>query len=121
LVFMVETLRNLKMYLPFLNLIFKDFSLFKPTVFASVPRIYNKLYEGITTKTNALTGTAKKVSDMAVKAKLYWLKNGTYYTHKLWDKLVFNKVKQLFGGYVYLLIIGKMHGNCCCSNIRRSN
>ena len=81
------------MYLIFLNLIFKDFLLLKPTIIASVPRIYNKLYEGITTKMNALTGKAKKVSDMAVKAKVYWLKNGTYYTHKLWDKLVFNKVK----------------------------
>ena len=81
------------MYLIFLNLIFKDFLLLKPTIIASVPRIYNKLYEGITTKMNALTGKAKKVSDMAVKSKVYWLKNGTYYTHKLWDKLVFNKVK----------------------------
>ena len=71
----------------------KDFLLFKPTIFASVPRIYNKLYEGITTKTNALTGVSKKISDMAVNSKLYWLKNGAYYAHKLYDKLVFNKVK----------------------------
>ena len=81
------------MYLIFLNLIFKDFLLLKPTIIASVPRIYNKLYEGITTKMNALTGKEKTVGTLAVKSKLKYLKKGAYYTHKLWDKLVFNKVK----------------------------
>ena len=44
------------MYLIILNLIFKDFLLLKPTIIASVPIIYNKLYEEITTNINALTG-----------------------------------------------------------------
>ena len=81
------------MYLIFLNLIFKDFLLLKPTIIACKSFFSAAMDEGINTKMNALTGKAKKVSDMAVKAKVYWLKNGTYYTHKLWDKLVFNKVK----------------------------
>jgi long-chain acyl-CoA synthetase len=62
------------MYLIFLNLIFKDFLLLKPTIIASVPRIYNKLYEGITTKMNALTGKEKTVGNLAVKNKLKYLK-----------------------------------------------
>jgi len=62
------------MYSIFLNLIFKDFLLLKPTIIASVPRIYNKLYEGITTKMNALTGKEKTVGTLAVKSKLKYLK-----------------------------------------------
>jgi long-chain acyl-CoA synthetase len=70
-----------------------DMAKWKPTVFASVPRLYSKFYDVITAGMSKLTGIKKKISDYALYSKKYYLKNGTHYSHKVWDALVFNKIK----------------------------
>ena len=42
----------------------------------------------------------------AVSAKLYYHKNGDGLHHKLYDGLVFGKVKQILGGRVRMMITG---------------
>jgi long-chain acyl-CoA synthetase len=41
-----------------------------------------------------------------VNAKLYYLKNGQGVHHKVYDKLVFNKMKAMLGGQVRMMITG---------------
>jgi len=62
----------------------------------------------------------------AVASKLYYLKNGCYYTHSIWDGLVFNKFKALLGGNVRMMVTGSAPINpdvltflkvCFCSPI----
>lgn len=45
----------------------------------------------------------KKIADYAVNSKLYYLKKKAEYTHKAWDKLIFNNVKKNFGGKVIII------------------
>lgn len=42
----------------------------------------------------------------AVSGKLRHLNNGCYYTHSLWDSLVFNKIRDLLGGRVKGMVTG---------------
>ena len=77
-----------------------DMAKWKPTIFASVPRLYSKFYDVITQNMSKLTGTKKRLGDYAVSSKKYYLKNGAHYSHSVWDRLVFNKIKQAFGGHV---------------------
>lgn len=77
-----------------------DISEVKPTFFASVPRLYNKFYDGIKGNMDKLTGMKKFMADSAVSTKLANLEKDAAYTHTLWDRLVFGKTKELFGGRV---------------------
>lgn len=81
-----------------------DLMLCKPTIFVSVPRLYHRLYSAIKDKLDQLTGMKKAIADQALAGKLYYLRNGGYVTHRLWDKLVFNKTKEAFGGRVRIMI-----------------
>lgn len=46
------------------------------------------------------------LADQAMASKMYYLKNGGYVNHRLWDRIVFNKTKEAFGGRVRLMITG---------------
>jgi long-chain acyl-CoA synthetase len=76
----------------------EDLALVRPTLFCSVPRIFLRLYLIIKENLEKLTGAKKMIYEKGYAAKLHYLKNDGTYTHKLWDNLIFNKTKQLFGG-----------------------
>ena len=78
----------------------------KPTAFASVPRLYNRFYDLINGNIRKLTGFKKALVDKAVAAKLYYLRTGAHYTHKIYDTLVFNKMKDAFGGNIHIMVTG---------------
>jgi len=84
----------------------EDIAKLSPTVFPSVPRLYNKIYgkikDGLATKTGVISWLANK----GVNAKLYNLKNGGGFTHKFYDKIIFKKMKAILGGQVRLMITG---------------
>lgn len=82
----------------------EDLGLWKPTIFASVPRLYNKFYDAIMKNINDAKGLKKSIADFAIKSKLKNLANDADYKHKLWDALVFNKIKKVFGGHVRVMI-----------------
>ena len=69
-----------------------DIAVLKPTVFASVPRLYNRIHDKVFAGVKAKGGLAASLFYSAVKAKKEGLKKGKN-THWLWDKLVFSKVK----------------------------
>ena len=50
-----------------------------------------------------VSNVKKNIGEYAVNSKLYYLKNQAAYTHKAWDKLIFNNVKNNFGGKVYII------------------
>jgi long-chain acyl-CoA synthetase len=62
-----------------------DIALLKPTIFPSVPRLFNKIYskikDGLAKKEGAIGWLANK----AVADKLWYLKNGQGFTHKFYD------------------------------------
>ena len=84
----------------------EDLVALKPTFFASVPRLYNRFYDLIHAGVKKLTGVKRMLAERAIAAKLYYLKNGCYYKHRLYDRLVFNRMKEAFGGKVQVMLTG---------------
>lgn len=84
----------------------EDLQLLKPTYLISVPRVFNKIYDGIQMKMNEAGGAKKKLFDAACaagkkkRALADQNKSSLATNLKFWflDKLVFSKVRAGFGG-----------------------
>lgn len=85
-----------------------DLALVKPTFIIAVPRVFNKIYDGLWAKMDETGGLAKKLFEMGVESarkrrelaaegRSDWRVNLKY---KLADKVVFKKIRQRFGGRV---------------------
>ncbi|XP_054799677.1 long chain acyl-CoA synthetase 1-like isoform X2 [Prosopis cineraria] len=80
----------------------------KPTLFAGVPRVFEKLHEGIKKAIEELNPMRRRVFDMLYRYKLSWMNKG--YKQRsaspLADLLAFRKVNARLGGRVRLIISG---------------
>jgi long-chain acyl-CoA synthetase len=83
-----------------------DIGILKPTLFPSVPRLFNRIYGKILDGTKAATGIKGWLVNKAIAAKLANLRDGTGVTHAIYDKLVFKKMKAILGGEVKVMITG---------------
>jgi len=76
----------------------------KPTFLIAVPRVFNKIYDGIHAKMNEEGGIKKKLFDMSVKAAKEFREKkgqvgfGTKMKLNIGKKLVFSKIHAKFGG-----------------------
>eukprot|EP01126_Amoeba_proteus_P025835 TRINITY_DN2567_c0_g1_i3.p1 TRINITY_DN2567_c0_g1~~TRINITY_DN2567_c0_g1_i3.p1 ORF type:complete len:649 (+),score=133.27 TRINITY_DN2567_c0_g1_i3:84-2030(+) len=87
------------------RLLFDDIVELKPTIFASVPRLWNRLYDKISAAVKE-SGTLKVTAfEAAFEAKREGLKEG-YLTHSVWDPIVFSSIREKLGGKVRLMITG---------------
>jgi len=86
----------------------------QPTVLISVPRLYEKIYQGILDKVEEAPAIRKKLFNLALKNsikyheqrrknRLKWL---TQLTYKIVDKLVFSKIREQLGGHLRYPISG---------------
>lgn len=84
----------------------EDIQVLKPTMFPSVPRLYNRIYGKLKAKIDEATGIKGWLVNKAVQDKLANYHNGQGLTHFAYDKVVFNKMKQVLGGKVRIMITG---------------
>jgi len=85
-----------------------DLATFKPTFIVAVPRVFNKIYDGLWAKMNEDGGLAKALFTMGVnsaKKKREDKENGkssfiTKLKFNIADKIVFSKIRERFGGRV---------------------
>jgi long-chain acyl-CoA synthetase len=85
----------------------EDMPKVQPTFMITVPRIFNKVYNGVWAKMNEEGGlklTLFKAALAAAKAKRETGKAG--FKYKLLDKLVFKKVRAKFGGMLESAVTG---------------
>ena len=83
-----------------------DLALVKPTFLVSVPRVFNRVYDGLNAKMNEQGGLAKKLFDMGVNAGIerrQLKKEGrtsalNAIKLKIADAVVFKKIREKFGG-----------------------
>jgi len=88
------------------NTVVQDMAAIRPTFLIAVPRIFNKVYDTIVTKVNDAGGFKKKLFDMGVEAakqRRHLAKQGRSsflvdLKFKLVDRIVFQKIRDLFGG-----------------------
>jgi long-chain acyl-CoA synthetase len=74
----------------------EDLKALRPTLFPSVPRLYNKIYDKVVNGANAAGGLKAALFNKGLEAKKYWLKRN-YLEYGFWDKLVFSKIKARVG------------------------
>lgn len=75
-------------------------------MFPSVPRLFNRIYDGIQGKIRDLSGIKRMLANRAVSFKLHNFKTAGLYKHALYDRLVFNKMKDALGGRVRFMLTG---------------
>jgi long-chain acyl-CoA synthetase len=86
--------------------LFEDIRTLKPTSFATVPRVLNRIYDIIKSKFELQSGLNGSLFKVALyhKQKIY---NSTGdFTHPIWDKLIFSKVRELLGGKLRFISCG---------------
>jgi long-chain acyl-CoA synthetase len=83
-----------------------DLKELKPTYFPSVPRLFNRIYDKITSGVKEKSNVQQALFNRAVSGKLRHLTNTCAYTHSMWDPLVFNKIRNLIGGRVKTMVTG---------------
>ncbi len=70
----------------------EDLQELTPTIFPSVPRLFNRIFDKINDGARQAGGIKASMFEMAVNSKKSGLKSG-FVEHGLWDKIVFSKVK----------------------------
>jgi len=87
----------------------------RPTVFPSVPRVYEKVHTGVTAKFAEAGGARRKLVDWALRvgregSKLRQegkpLPAGLALQHRIADRLVYKKVKDRLGGRIRICVSG---------------
>lgn len=98
----------------------------KPTFFAGVPRVFERVYEGIQKGVQELNPRRRKIFSLLYKYKLAWMNMGFKQKNAspLADLIAFRKVKNKLGGRVRLIVSGAaplskeieefLRVTCCC-------
>ncbi|GAB4835828.1 Long chain acyl-CoA synthetase 7 peroxisomal [Ancistrocladus abbreviatus] len=82
-----------------------DMLALRPTIFCSVPRLYNRIYAGINNAVKTSGVLKERLFNAAYNSKKQAIMSG-WNPSPIWDKLVFNKIKGKLGGRVRLMASG---------------
>ncbi|KAL6565432.1 Long chain acyl-CoA synthetase 7 peroxisomal [Orobanche hederae] len=82
-----------------------DLAALRPTIFSSVPRLYNRIYAGITNAVKTSGVLKERLFNVAYNSKKQAVISGRK-PSPVWDRLVFNKIKDKLGGRVRYLTSG---------------
>ncbi|XP_059632528.1 long chain acyl-CoA synthetase 6, peroxisomal [Cornus florida] len=82
-----------------------DIAALRPTIFCSVPRLYNRIYAGVMNTVKMSGVLRERLFNAAYNAKKQAILSGKN-PSPMWDRLVFNKIKEKLGGRVRYLISG---------------
>ncbi|KAB1204085.1 Long chain acyl-CoA synthetase 6, peroxisomal [Morella rubra] len=82
-----------------------DAASLRPTIFCSVPRLYNQIYAGIANAVTVPGMLRDRLFRAAYNSKKQAIISG-WNPSPMWDRLVFNKIKDKLGGRVRLMASG---------------
>ncbi|XP_050367499.1 long chain acyl-CoA synthetase 1-like isoform X2 [Argentina anserina] len=109
-----------------LNALADDLMELKPTLLAGVPRVFEKIHEGIKKGVQKVNSRRQKIFEILYKYKLAWMNLGfkNKNASPLADLLAFRKIKNGLGGRIRLIISGGaplsseieefLRVTCCC-------
>ncbi|XAR57213.1 Long-chain-fatty-acid--CoA ligase [Bertholletia excelsa] len=82
-----------------------DVAALRPTIFCSVPRLYNRIYDGVMNAVKMSGVLRERIFNVAYNSKKQSLLTGKS-PSPIWDRLVFNKIKEKLGGRVRFMASG---------------
>ncbi|XP_077226588.1 long chain acyl-CoA synthetase 4-like [Tasmannia lanceolata] len=90
------------------KLLIEDLGELKPTIFCAVPRVLDRVYSGLTEKISSGGLLKHTLFNIAYAYKQWNMRKGSKHVEAapIFDKVVFNKVKQGLGGNVRLILSG---------------
>ncbi|XP_077251277.1 long chain acyl-CoA synthetase 4-like [Tasmannia lanceolata] len=90
------------------KLLIEDLGEVKPTIFCAVPRVLDRIYSGLTEKISSGGLLKHTLFNIAYAYKQHNMRKGSKHVEAapIFDKVVFNKVKQGLGGKVRLILSG---------------
>ncbi|XP_047971621.1 long chain acyl-CoA synthetase 8 isoform X2 [Salvia hispanica] len=87
-----------------------DASALKPTLMAAVPAILDRVRDGVLKKVEEKGGVAKKLFDIACRRRLAAIEGSWFgawgLEAKLWDIILFNKIRSILGGQIRFMLCG---------------
>jgi len=84
----------------------EDCAALKPSLFPSVPRLYNKIFGALQARFNALTGCKRWLLNKGLAAKMANLETTGAVRHGCYDTLLFGKAAGMLGGQVRQMLTG---------------
>ncbi|KAL6544156.1 Long chain acyl-CoA synthetase 4 [Orobanche gracilis] len=90
-----------------IKLLIEDIGELRPTIFAAVPRVLDRIYSGLQHKISSGGFIKQTVFNFAYSLKLRNMRNGLKHSEAspICDKIIFSKVKEGLGGKVRLIFI----------------
>jgi len=88
-----------------MKLLMDDMAMLKPTIFPTVPRLLNRMYDNVLAKARA-SSIKSKLFDLALRKKMEEVDRGIVRKDSIWDRLVFKKVHATMGGRVRAIFCG---------------
>ena len=87
-----------------------DIAELKPTLFAGVPRVFERIHAGVVSAVKGGSGLKRALYNWGYARKLHALNAGLPHDKAapFFDKLVFSKIKARLGGRVKLIISGEI-------------
>ncbi|KAH6756908.1 AMP-dependent synthetase and ligase family protein [Perilla frutescens var. hirtella] len=87
-----------------------DASALKPTLMAAVPAILDRVRDGVLKKVDEKGGIVKKLFDIAYNRRLAAIEGSWFgawgLEAKLWDIIIFNKIRSILGGQIRFMLCG---------------
>ena len=83
-----------------------DVEALNPTLFLTVPRVCNRVYDKVRAKIAAKGGIVQWLFNYAYASKLKALRENNTYTHWLWDRLVFGSIRAKLGSRLRFIVSG---------------
>ena len=84
----------------------EDFEILKPTAICAVPRIFQRIYEGINSKVKKESSIKRKIFEQAIKIKIKDYTQTGILKNILLDNIVFKRVRNAFGGRLRFMLVG---------------
>lgn len=88
-----------------IKLLTDDMQALRPTIFPTVPRLLNRIYDTIQTRAKE-SAIKEALFKFALKKKQEEIQRGIFRKDSIWDQLAFKKIHQLLGGRVKAIFCG---------------
>ena len=84
----------------------EEMRLAKPTLMMTIPEMIENIYKAVTQEFSKLTGLKRKLALKAIQSKKKAIEAKGSFHHKIYDSLVFKKLRTTFGGKLRQFVTG---------------